>query len=232
MSVAGVLDSSTCRNLRDTVIKTALDEPHAVIVDVGQLVVPSPSAWSAFTSARWHVSIWPDVPILLVCSDTWSRREISASGVTRYVPVYPTRRAALAAIDGLVVSGRRRARTQLPGTRTSLRLGRAMIHEWLTSWSETRLIPAASTVATVFVENVLKHTQSAPVLIVEKYKDTVTVAVQDCSRQPAVRHEDARTGTDLVSGLAVVSALSRAWGSTPTSTGKTVWAVVGSENRL
>ena len=34
------------------------------------------------------------------------------------------------------------------------------------------------------------------------------------------------------SGLAIVSALSRAWGSTPTSSGKTVWAVIGSENQL
>ena len=35
-----------------------------------------------------------------------------------------------------------------------------------------------------------------------------------------------------VSGLAIVSALSRAWGSTPTSSGKTVWAVIGPENQL
>lgn len=35
-----------------------------------------------------------------------------------------------------------------------------------------------------------------------------------------------------VSGLAIVAALSRSWGSTPTANGKTVWAVLGSENRL
>ena len=35
-----------------------------------------------------------------------------------------------------------------------------------------------------------------------------------------------------VSGLAIVDALSRAWGSTPTSSGKTVWAVIGPENQL
>ncbi|CNJ97610.1 stas domain-containing protein [Mycobacterium tuberculosis] len=35
-----------------------------------------------------------------------------------------------------------------------------------------------------------------------------------------------------MSGLAIVDALSREWGSTPTSSGKTVWAVIGPENQL
>ncbi len=35
-----------------------------------------------------------------------------------------------------------------------------------------------------------------------------------------------------VSGLAIVDALSRAWGSTPTASGKTVWAIIGPENQL
>jgi hypothetical protein len=107
-----------------------------------------------------------------------------------------------------------------------------MIDGWLTAWSCDRLIPVASTVATVFIENVLEHTDSAPVLIVETCQDTVTVAVEDGSHRPAGRHEDAGSGADIVSVLAIVSVLCRAWGSTPTSSGKTVWALVGSENRL
>jgi hypothetical protein len=34
------------------------------------------------------------------------------------------------------------------------------------------------------------------------------------------------------SGLHIVGALCRAWGNAPTSSGKTVWAVIGPENRL
>ncbi|MDT5137475.1 MAG: hypothetical protein QOD58_1737 [Mycobacterium sp.] len=102
----------------------------------------------------------------------------------------------------------------------------------MTAWSAIPLIPVAATVATVFIENVLQHTDSAPVLIAEKYQRTLTVAVEDCSLQPATRHEYAGRGIDIVSGLSIVSALSRIWGSTPTSAGKTVWALVGAENRL
>src|ERR1700757_879942 len=123
--VGGMLDSSTYRGLRDAVITAALDDPLAVIVYVTRLSVPSSSAWSVFTSARWHVSIWPDVPILLVCAQPQVRRAISAGGVARYVPVHPTRELALNALRGRPLHVRRRARSELPVTRISVGLARA-----------------------------------------------------------------------------------------------------------
>lgn len=86
----GVLDSSTYRPLRDRIIKAAVDEPRAVIVDVTDLQVPAESAWVVFTSARWHVDRWPSVPIMLVCEHLAGRSVIARNGVTRYVSVYPT----------------------------------------------------------------------------------------------------------------------------------------------
>ncbi|GAA4542644.1 STAS domain-containing protein [Mycobacterium paraffinicum] len=228
----GVLDSSTYRGLRDAVIKAALDEPRAVIVDVDRLCVPTASAWTVFTSARWHVSIWPDVPILLVCSQPTARRAIRAGGVARYVPVHPSRESALNAARIRSIHVRRRARTELPRAPGSLGLARAAVTDWLTEWECRSAIPVASTVATVFVENVLDHTDSMPVLIVESFSDDVTVAVEDRSARLPGRHEDADRGAEMVSGLAIVSALCRTWGSTPTPTGKTVWALVGRENRF
>ncbi|BBX65856.1 sulfate transporter [Mycobacterium saskatchewanense] len=232
LATEGLLDSSTYRHIRDTVIKAALDEPDAVIVDVNRLRVPAASAWAVFTSARWHVSVWPDVPILLVCEAPQARREIAAAGVARYVPVRATRKLALDALRSPPPPLRRRARTQLPRSRASLGIARRAITEWLTEWDSSELIPAAATVATVFVENVLDHTESAPVLIVESRQGSVTVAVEDCSDRLPGRHEDAWRGAEIMSGLAIVAALSRVWGSTPTSSGKTVWALIGRENRL
>lgn len=232
LTVSGVLDGVTYRTLRNAVIKAALDEPRAVIVDVDELSVPFQSAWSVFTSARWHVSTWPDVPILLVCAQLPVQRSIAASGVARYVPVLSSRESAVDAIDSRSWHNRRRARIELQVTRGSIGIARAVIAEWLTRWDKRELIPVASTVATAFVENVLEHTDSAPVLIVESYRDTVTVAVEDCSDRQPGRREDPDRGADVVSGLAIVSALSRVWRSTPTSSGKTVWALVGPENEL
>lgn len=84
----------------------------------------------------------------------------------------------------------------------------------------------------MFVENVLEHTFSRPALVLESCNGDVTVAVSDESRTPAARREDPVSGAHTVSGLAIVATLSRSWGSMPTATGKTVWAVLGSENRL
>lgn len=232
LKVTGALDGSTYRGLRDAIIKCALDEPHAVIVDVNDLSVLSDSAWSVFTSARWHVSIWPDVPILLVCERPERRMVIQRCGVTRYVGVYPTRESALSAVGELASHGRRRARAHLPAVAASVGRARDLVGAWLTAWNKAQLIPVAGTVVTVFIENALAHTDSAPILIVELDHDTVTVAVEDGSSLPATRHEDADRGAETVSGLAIVSALCRAWGSAPTSSGKTMWALVGQESQL
>ncbi|MGE2814436.1 sulfate transporter [Mycobacterium heidelbergense] len=232
VTVTGLLDGITYRGLRDVIINAALDEPRAVIVDVNRLSVPYESAWTVFTSARWHVSIWPDVPIRLVCEVRRSLRAITANGVSRYVPVHRTRASALEAVRGHSAPVRRRARTELPDSRLSVGLARAMITEWLTRWEKPALIPTAATVATVFVENVLDHTDSAPVLTVEDFEDTVAVAVEDASDEQPIRHEDPERGADIVSGLAIVSTLCRVWRTIPTTSGKAVWAVVGPENKF
>jgi hypothetical protein len=83
----------------------------------------------------------------------------------------------------------------------------------------------------VFVENVLEHTAGVPVMRLEAQGTTATIAVSDASNTPAVRLPSPAKGID-VSGLAIVDALSRTWGSTPTGSGKTVWAVIGPENQL
>ena len=86
-------------------------------------------------------------------------------------------------------------------------------------------------VITALVENVLQHTDSDPDVRLECDGSAVTVAVQDTNPIPAgLREEQKRYPSP--SGLHIVAALCRAWGNAPTSSGKTVWAVIGPENRL
>lgn len=233
VTVKGVLDGTTYRSLRDQIIKAALDEPIAVIVDVDALEVPAPSAWAVFTSAHWHVTTWPAVPIMLVSTNAAVRATIARNGVARYVPVHPGMEAALSsALSADGRKGRLRARAQLPAASDSPHRARQLMAEWLTDWSKAELIPVAKIIVDVLVENVLEHTDSAPVLVMETDGTTVTVTVQDGSSRPAAIHENPAGGTDRVSGLVVLDALCRVWGSMPTPSGKTVWAVIGPENRL
>ncbi|UJL27672.1 sulfate transporter [Mycolicibacterium vanbaalenii] len=229
--LSGTLDSWTYREVRNSVIKAALDEPKAVVVDVSDLHVPASSAWTAFTSARWHVSTWPDVPIVLVCAQEERRAAIQRSGASRWVPVPPDEASAAASI-GEPHRLRRRARDELAADRSSLTRARGLVARWLTEWACPDLILAASTVATVLIENVLEHTASRPILVLEAFDGCVTVAVSDQSPTPAALHESSGSGAHTVSGLAIVATLSRSWGSIPTANGKTVWTVLGPESRL
>jgi hypothetical protein len=228
----GVLDSTTYLSLRDAIIKAALAEPAAVIVDVTDLIVPAPSAWAVFTSAHWHVGTWPETPITLVCAGAAGRDAVRRNGVTRYIPIYPTiEHAILATSQRDVQHGRRRARGHLPADHTSLWRSRRLVEGWLSAWSLEELIAVTNVVVTALVENVLQHTDSAPNVRLETDGVTVTVAVEDGSHRLAELPEGS-DGKHLPSGLSIVAALSRVWGNAPTPTGKTVWAVLGPENRL
>lgn len=232
LTVDGALDSRTYLQLRNRIIAAALDERRAVFVDVSGLRVPAPSAWSVFTSAQWHVHTWPNVPIMLLCGDAARRRIIARTGVTRFVPVHANLEAALGALPNERRPARRRSHTELPPSLACLRKARELVAEWLGAWSHAQLIPVATVVVNVFTENVLQHTASTPVLLLESDGSAVTVSVQDESPMPASRHEDPYRGGDRVSGLGIVASVCRAWGSTPTPTGKAVWAVIGPENQL
>lgn len=232
LTVEGVLDTTTYLQLRDAITKAALDEPRAVLVDVNELDVSTASAWSVFTSARWHVSTWPDVPVMLICGQAGRRRAIARTGVTRYVPTHSTVDAALAGLSGHPPGVRRRVRAEFPAELTSLRTARILVAECLRVWSRVELCTVATVIVNVFVENVLQHTACAPVVVLETDGTWVSISVQDSSAALAVRHEDPYRGDDPVSGLAMVASVAQAWGSMPTSSGKTVWAVVGPENRL
>lgn len=231
LTITGTLDGSTYHEVRDSIIKAALEEPDAVIVDVSGLEVPSESAWKAITSAHWHVRRWPHVPILLVCDEPARRAAITRSGVTRHVRLHPDRTSAARCVSAPTWT-RRRADVELDAGADCLRVMREVLARRLSEWGRPDMTLAASTVATVLVENVLEHTESRPTLIVETAGDFVAVAVSDENRIPPARREDPGTGAHTVSGLAIVTALSHAWGCTPTTTGKTVWALLAPENQF
>jgi hypothetical protein len=232
LTATGVLDGTTYVRLRDAIIKAALDEPTAVFVNVSALSVPAPSAWSVFTSARWHVSTWPDVPVYLVCAHQSGRDAITCNGITRYVPAYASIDGAFEALaERQPGKPRRRARAQLPASLASLRRSRELVTECFTAWCLPEFIPVAKVVVTAFVENVLLHTDGEPQVRLETDGATVTVAVEDSSHKVAGLREQS-SGTNRPSGLGIVAALCRVWGSAPSASGKTVWAVIGPENRL
>lgn len=226
LTVHGLLDSSTYRRLRNTVIAAALTVPRAVVVDVNELAVPAPSAWSAFSSARWHVSRWPDVPVRLVCGHDDERREsLAASTIARYLSVHDTIESATTETSG---TGRHRyrrhTRTALPRSPASVWQACQLAAGWLRAVALPDLIPAVRTVTAVLTDNVLVHTAGAPAIRLETDGCAVVVAIEDTVSAEAIRHEPAAAGR--LSGLEVVATVCQEWGTAPTPSGKTVWALI------
>lgn len=228
LSVHGVLDSTTYTTLRDSIIKAALDIPAAVVVDVTSLSIPAPSACAVFTSARWQVTRWPDVPVLLACSGSERRDVLVRSGIGRYVPIHPETEAAADAV-GLYAKARvrRRARVELLRSSLSVVEAKDFVAECLLEWAHPHLVSRGRAIVRELVRNTLMHTDGTPSLCVECTGRWVTISVDDGSHRLATLPE--RTSTRMVTGLEIVAGLSRAWGNSPSSTGKTVWAMIEPE---
>jgi anti-anti-sigma regulatory factor len=226
LRLTGVLNARTYQQVRDVVIKAVVNTDTAVIVDIDHLDVHGESAWTVFTNARWLVQQWPEVPIALVCPNSAVRQRLADLSVARYVPVYPDVAAAAAAIRDGTYRYLHRARERFEPRPSSVSSALLFVHEHLVAWSMDDKIPVASTVVNVFAENALSHTTDGFDVRLEGTDDEVLIAVSDCSRAPAARRERPR-GSSLA-GLDIVSGLCRRWGNTPTPTGKTVWARIGS----
>jgi hypothetical protein len=230
LTLVGALNAATYAPIRDAIVKAALDEPDSVVIDVTRLTVREDPAWAVFTSARWQIAEWPDVPLAMVCAHGQGRNAAQRNGITRYVPMHATLESALAELsaDGLH-RYRRRSRALLPSHRSSVSRCRELTTQWLTEWARTDFIHVVSTVATELVEVVLADTDRNFSLRVETDGSTVSVAIQHVGIVSPVRRKSAR---DNVSGLDLVAGNSRAWGNYTTTAGNTVWAVVGPENRF
>jgi hypothetical protein len=230
LTVDGVLDASTYLPMREAIVKAALDEPRIVIIDVSWLTVREDPAWAVFTSARWQVAEWPGVLIGLVSSHEQDRNSLHRNGINRYVPVYTTVELALSELSvDIEQRYRRRARASIPIGRSSVRRCRELTAQWLSEWSRMDFIHVASVVATELVESALSATDIEFVLRLETDGSTVSVAVQHVGIANPVQRKSAH---DKVSGLDLVAANSRTWGTYTTLSGNTIWAVVGPENRF
>jgi hypothetical protein len=229
LTVDGLLDETTYLPLRDAIVKAALDEPRAVITDVNGLTVRDDPAWAVFTSARWQVAEWPDIPIGLVCAHAPSQNALHRNGITRHVPVYPT---VPSAVTELVADGlrryRRRVSAPLPAVKSSIHRSRELVAQWLTAWSRTDFIHVVSTVATELMEMTIADTTSGLALRLETDGSTVAVAVQHDGMTKTLR----RKSDGDIASLDLVAASCRVWGTYTSAVGNTIWAVVGPENRF
>ncbi|MEU5263249.1 ATP-binding protein [Amycolatopsis sp. NPDC021455] len=220
-AVVGVLDRTTYPRLRDRLLEFATDSEDGVLVDIERLELRDRALTSVFALVALRVGQWPAIPFALVTGRPEQRAALAAAG--HRVPVYPDHDTAEAA---LTPPARRRGGRLLDrSSRTSAR-ARRFVRGMCAEWMVPELAEDAELVATEFVENVLRHTDSAPRLRLELRRGMLAVEVADDSARPAVLRE----GLDLAEtglGLRMVTKVAKNWGSSRSgSGGKTVWAVL------
>jgi anti-sigma regulatory factor (Ser/Thr protein kinase) len=97
----------------------------------------------------------------------------------------------------------------------------------LAQWLDTVPCPApiasdAQLVVSELTANAVVHARSAPIVVASFDDGRLRIEVHD--QHPAVPHICERPGASGGWGLRLVAATTDGWGSTPTSTGKHVWA--------
>lgn len=224
LTPVGVLDLASYGQLRDALLKCALEIPRAVIVDVSALLVPTDATLAVFPSVWMQVSEWPGVPIMVVAGPELARRRIRHSPITRYVPVHTSVRAAL---DSLATPpARRRAVLELPYDPCSAAAARRFVNVVCTRWGITDLITDATMIASELVENAMQHAASESRLRLELRDQMFTIAVYDDNPTP-VKLVEPWTGATPRLGLMMVSRLANTWNCAPTlAGGKVVWGVL------
>ncbi|WP_284741629.1 ATP-binding protein [Amycolatopsis sp. RTGN1] len=215
-AVDGVLDQTTRPLLKDGLLAFAAESPDGLLVDIQHLELADPALVGVFALVALRIGDWPAIPFALVTGRDDQRALLAGQAV----PVYPDARSAEAALK----RPERRRAGRVPA-RTSAR-ARGFVRGACDQWQVPELAEDAELIATEFVENVLRHTDSVPRLAMELRRGKLTVEVADESPRQAV----VREGLDPIEaglGLRMVAKVAKTWGSSRCrSGGKTVWAVL------
>lgn len=206
-----------------------LGEHHQVVLDISRLRAHDASAVQAFAEAHGRAGGWPRACLALAAPEPALVTLLTDSGVADEAPVYAEVGEALtrcADRPSLLREGWRfEVDAHAPG-RARSRV-RAVCRRWGLG-GEVR--QAAEIVVTELVTNAVEHAASPSMVEVSQRGDAIRMTVRDYGTGAAHRVPEAAawrappTSSPRGRGLAMVAAVSRAWGVLVHADGKTIWA--------
>lgn len=228
VSVRGDLDR-TSRATLVTSLAELLGEHHGVVLDVSGLHPQHSSTVHAFTEALTRAGGWPRACLALVAPDPALAALLTASRVADEAPVYADVADALAHLADRPTVLRDGWRFDVdphaPGR------ARSRVRDLCRRWGlASEIREAAEIVVTELVTNAVEHALSPSVVEVERHGDAFRMTVRDYGAGSDHDIPDATswrappTSSPRGRGLAMVAAVSRAWGVLRHPDGKTIWA--------
>ncbi|MEU4688901.1 STAS domain-containing protein [Actinoplanes sp. NPDC023714] len=219
--VIGELDSSTAPRIRAALTKCLVEQPDAVVVDLGGIVAATNAALSVLLVVARQAAFWPHTPLLLAVPD-WRMAQTLANQHGR-TPIFSS------VDDALDAEPRDHTHTLgevlLPAMGAARR-ARYLAVEACARWGLRGLAPTASIVASELVSNAVKHAATMTDLRFTLGHRFMIIAVRDGSAVlPHLREGDLEEVT-TARGLLLVAELSHRWGCAPAEGGKVVWAAL------
>ena len=232
LRVVGSLTPATAPVLQDALTRSLCDEPEIVVLDLAGVTDASRSAVADLVALADRAYAWPGATVVIGGAPAALTAMLVTAGAAGNLPSYASVDAAIAGAVAIraAAAGREPARLRLglSPVDSAAATARRLVDRAVAQWGLPALRDTARLVVTELVSNAVRHgtvTATAAVEVTLAHQaDAVYVSVRDRSRRlprsggpvPATR-EGGR-------GLLVVGIMSRAWGATPTTDGKVVWA--------
>jgi len=230
----GTLTAQTAPLAYAALRKCLVEQPVAVLIDVGDLHCRSNVVVPLFLVMRREARRQPPVPLLVVAARTSSGSALR-SALARYLPTCVSMEEARDMVARLPNAGRWRHFRFAP-IPLAPSTAREAVTRCCTDWRLYALIHPVRTVVSELVSNAVEHAATDVEVTVAVRGHFLCLAVRDGSpvtpqlRDPAPH--DRGAPLDIRGyGLRVVTNLAHTWGSEITPEGKVVWATLAITQR-
>ena len=223
--VTGELSLPTVPRLRVALLKCLVEQPDALVVDLGGTRIISSTAASVLLSVAKQAALWPGTLLLIVAPPS----------VAELIPGGHQRPAVFGSVaEALAATPRRRTSSLgdvlLPVTGATRR-ARELAGEACARWDLPELSDAAALIAGEFAANAADHAQTMADLRFSLGRRYLMIAVRDGSTSVPVIPSSTSTEPAAPRGLLLVEAMSHRWGTMPARDGKVVWAALRRPSR-
>jgi LuxR family transcriptional regulator, maltose regulon positive regulatory protein len=224
LTLAGRLDQAAAPELQRAILKHLVEQPPAIICDLGQVEAIDPLCAGVFTSIRHPALDWPGTALMLCGARLPVADILRQQGMAAYLAMYPSLEQALAKVG-----------TRLPWLREQLTLdpvptaardGRAFVREVCGRWGLQGLADPAALLAGELVGLAVEHAGTAMELRVELHGSHLCVAVKD-QDPDLLGLLVAKEETDRRLSLLIMDQVATAWGVRQDGRGgKTAWSTL------
>jgi len=232
LTVRGRWDRTLWHLASQRLRKCLAEQPEALVVDLSALDDTRGTSAATWVAAqRDAAAMTPPVPLALCIPPELPLADrMQLLGARRYLPIYAKVRQARVAIAGRLPPAERvvlvlNADPEAPS------MARNLVGDACLAWDRVELLHPSRAVMSELVTNAVDHANTEMTVVVSLRGAGIHLGVADRVAAPPRTLKLSRVRRDQPlddrgHGLRLVTALSTAWGTLPTSTGKLVWATV------